>query len=101
MRKTTSALLALCALAALAGRADEADPEPPSAKAELKKLQGSWTVTKWLAKGDELKVRPGMTYTFDGDRLTRPGPITGRRQTFKVKLDTGKRPHSIKLTPEG
>jgi uncharacterized protein (TIGR03067 family) len=77
IRETTSAALALCALAALAGRADEAEP-PASAKAELKKLKGTWTVTKWLAKGDEFEARAGMTYTFDGNRLTRVWPVTGR-----------------------
>src|SRR5262245_39879830 len=105
MCKTTSALLALCALAGAAGRADGPDPEPPAdAKAELKKLQGTWTVTKMLAKGDELMARAGTTYTFDGDRLTRAAPVTGRgerKQTFKVKVDTRKRPHKIVLIPEG
>jgi uncharacterized protein (TIGR03067 family) len=104
MRETTSAVLALCALAALAGRAADPDPEPPGGAAELKKLQGTWAVTKMLAKGDEFEPRAGMTYTFDGDKLTRARPVTGRgglKQTFKVKLDTRRRPHTIELIPEG
>ena len=68
MRKTTSALLALCALAALAGRAD--DPEPPGAKAELKKLKGTWVVMKVVWGKREPTPPAVMTYTFDGDKLT-------------------------------
>jgi uncharacterized protein (TIGR03067 family) len=104
MRKTTSALLALCALAALAGRADDPDPEPPAtAKAELAKLKGTWTVTKSLAGKRELKMPPGLTYTFDGDKLTREtasGKAKGSKQTYKVKIDTKRRPHTIELVPE-
>jgi uncharacterized protein (TIGR03067 family) len=105
MRKTTSAALALCALAALAGRADEA--EPPGEKAELKKLQGTWKVTKVLLGTREAEPRNVMTWTFDGDKLvsTTTGTAAGRgkfedKWTYKVKIDTKKKPHTIELVPE-
>src|SRR5262245_25859539 len=102
MRRTTSTILALCALAALAGRAD--DPEPPAgAKAELKKLQGTWTVTK-VVRGKAERKSPGTTYTFDADKVTRSSPYPGEdkekrsfRATFDVKLDTSKKPYRMEL----
>jgi uncharacterized protein (TIGR03067 family) len=100
MRKTTSALLALCALAAVAGRADDPEPEPPGGAAGLRALKGTWAVTRMLAKDDVFMARVGTTYTFDGDKLTRTTPATGK-QTYKVKIDTKKRPHTIELIPEG
>src|SRR5262245_32635693 len=111
MRRTTSTILALCALAALAGRAD--DPEPPGgAAAELKKLKGTWVVTKSLVNGEDRKERGKLTWSFDGDKLTwtgrtTKGPGTARggvgvaTATYKVKVDTKKKPHTIELTPEG
>src|SRR5262245_594476 len=103
MNKATVALVALCALAAVAGRAD--DPEPPGgAKAELKKLQGTWTVTKRFSGKRDLKLPSTVTYTFDGDKLTREmvlGKAKGGKATFKVTIDTKKKPHRIELTPEG
>src|SRR5262245_65809988 len=106
MRETTSATLALCALAALAGRAD--DPEPPGGMtAELKKLKGTWTVTRALFGKRELKAPPGMTYTFDGEKLTRSLPPFGkvgkgdRTVKYKVKLTTKKKPYTIEMIPEG
>jgi len=108
MRKTTGAVLALCALAALAGRADDPDPEPPGGgKAELKKLKGTWTVTRRLSRGRELKALSSvMTFTFDGDKLTRTTSLNKgnkkaeRSVKFKVKLDTKKQPHRIEMVPE-
>jgi len=106
MRKTTIAVLSLCALAALAGRADEA--EPADAKAEPKKLQGTWTVTKVLVGAKEAKPRAIMTWTFDGDKLvaTTTGPAGGKgtsevTESFKVKIDTKKVPHTVALVPDG
>jgi uncharacterized protein (TIGR03067 family) len=110
MRKTTSVLLALCALAAAAGRANKADPEPlAGAKAELKKLQGTWTVTKAIP--GKRKPPFEVTYTFDGDKLRRvaypPGPKDRggkgmqRLPTYKVKIDTKMKPHGIELTRAG
>jgi uncharacterized protein (TIGR03067 family) len=100
MRKTTSAVLVMCAVAALAGRAD--DPEPATTKAELKKLKGTWTVTKAVWGKREAKAPPGMTYAFDGDKLTRTTPLGkgAGKQTFKVKIDTKKKPYKITMTPE-
>jgi uncharacterized protein (TIGR03067 family) len=103
MRKTTIAALALCALAALAGRA--ADPEPPGGgKAELKKLKGTWTVTKALWNNHGQRAPIGLTYTFDGDKLTCETPQWRAevvRTTYKVTIDTKKRPHTIELIREG
>ena len=107
MRRTTSAVLALCALAALAGRADEADPEPPGGSGELKKLQGTWTITHIMSGTTKAAMRSGrMTYTFDGDKVTvKLPPLTkgkdDRTATFKVKIDAKKEPHTIELVPEG
>jgi uncharacterized protein (TIGR03067 family) len=111
MRKTTIALLALCALAGAAGRAADPDPEPPGgANAELRKLKGKWTVTKVLSGTRELKLSPEMTFTFDGDKLTRStslgkpkGNVKGkveRSVKYRVKIDTKKKPHTIEMIPE-
>jgi len=104
MRETTSAILALCALATLAGRADDA--EPPDAKEELKKLQGTWTVTKVITGKAERKP-PGITYAFDGDKLSRSNPYPGEgkekrsfQATFDVKVDTAKKPYRIEMAPD-
>ena len=109
MRKTTGVLLALCALAAAAVRAD--DPEPPDdVKAELKKLQGTWTVTKIRDGTRETKPLTGLTFTFDGDKLlTTQIGLTKRKtkdkydlkESFKVKIDAKKKPHTIDLVPDG
>jgi uncharacterized protein (TIGR03067 family) len=102
MRKTTSAILALCALVALAGRAD--DPEPDKTKEELKRLKGTWTVTRWVSKKRELRGTPVMTYTFDGDKVTKESPAgKGKtlKATFKVKIDAKKKPYRIELVPDG
>src|SRR5262245_9628635 len=108
MRKTTSALLALCALAALAGRADD-EAEPADAKAGLKKVRGTWAVTKTLVQGEERTGGGKLTYTFDSDKLTwrsRTAKGPGRAKwggvtvTYKVKVDTRKKPYTIELTPE-
>src|SRR5262245_38320344 len=106
MLKVTITLLSLVGLAAVAAPGADPDPEPPDGgKAELKKLKGEWTVTSAVFGGREMKAPPGMTYTFDGDKLTRTTPfgkaVDGRKQTFKVKLDTKKKPHTIELIPEG
>lgn len=108
MRKTTSALLALCALSVPGWRADDPEPEPPGGgKAELKKLKGTWTVTKRLSGRRELKALASvMTFTFEGDRLTRTTSLNKgnkkaeRSVKFKVKLDTKKKPHTIEVTTE-
>jgi len=100
--KTTLALAALCALAA-AGRAD--DPEPPGGLTGLRALKGTWVVSRALYKGREVKVPPGVTYAFDGAGLTWTMPadkIVGeRKQTFRVKVNTAKKPHTIELVAKG
>jgi len=111
MGKVMSVLLALGGLAALAGRAADPDPEPPGgANAELKKLKGTWTVTKGVFNKRELKAPPGLTYTFEGNKLTRTAPFGkgkgnvkgkgGAQQTYKVKIDTKKKPYKIEMTPD-
>src|SRR5262245_63316702 len=88
----------LLACAALAGRA--ADPEPDTPKAELKKLRGTWKVTKRLVKGGEQKLPVAVLYTFKGDKLTvRAGG--GFESDYTVKIDTKKKPHTIELIDEG
>ena len=107
MRETASAALALCALAALAGRAD--DPEPPDdKKAELKKLKGTWAITRVVMEGKEWKQRSDTTYAFDGNKLvaTTTAFAEGKgkfesTESFKVKIDTKKKPHTIDLVPDG
>src|SRR5262245_1654886 len=97
MRKTTGAVLVMCAVAALAGRAD--GPEPDTTKAELKKLQGTWKVTKRIVGKAETKAL--CTFTFDGDKLTRTMPNPRGegdiKVAYKVKADTKKTPHTIEL----
>jgi uncharacterized protein (TIGR03067 family) len=111
MLKTTFPLLALCALVT-AGRSDDVDPEPPGGSAEaLRALKGTWTVTRGVFGNRESKAPPGLTYTFDGDKLTRAlpfgkakGNVKGKddgKQTYKVKLDTKKKPYQITMTPDG
>jgi uncharacterized protein (TIGR03067 family) len=110
--RSALAILTVCGLAALAGRADDPCPEPPGGgKAELKNLKGKWTVTKAVFKNRELRAPPGLTYTFDGDKLTRTTPIgkgkgnikgkDDRSIKYKVKLDTKKKPYKIEMIPEG
>ena len=101
MRKTTIAFVSLCALAAAAGRAD--DPEPTGGdKAELAKLKGKWTVTGRVLGGREAKSPTGLTYTFDGDKVTRrfeaPEGKAGGRQELTVTIDTSKKPHRLTLS---
>jgi uncharacterized protein (TIGR03067 family) len=94
---------ALLVLAATEVRSRGDDPEPPAgAKAELAKLKGTWTVTKAVWGKREAKAPPGMTYAFDGDKLTRTTPLGkgAGKQTFKVKIDTKKKPYKITMTPE-
>src|SRR5262245_36209127 len=103
--RSAAALLALCGLAALAGRADEA--EPAAAQAELKKLQGTWTLTKVLSSDGEGKPSCEMTFTFDGDKLTQSTYLATLKvkdestMTYKVKVGTKKKPHTITLTHKG
>jgi uncharacterized protein (TIGR03067 family) len=104
MRKTTTAVLALCALVAVAGWAS--DPEPPDGgKAELKKLKGTWTATKILDGGVEEEAPAGrLTFTFEGSTLKRRlvgGTNAGGLRSYRVKIDTKKKPHTIELAPEG
>lgn len=105
MRRTMIAVGLLLGLATLAGRADCPDPEPPGGGAELKKLKGSWTVTRAQIGKRDVKVASGMTYTFAGDKLTRTlntGKVKKPRTfTFKIKLDTKKKPYKIEMIPEG
>ena len=57
----------LILLACVAGvGAEEVDPEPPAGGPELRQLKGTWTVTKVMFKGKELKPPRAMTYTFEG-----------------------------------
>jgi uncharacterized protein (TIGR03067 family) len=105
MLKPTFAFVAMCALAALAGRGAEPDPEPPVGNAELLKLKGTWSVTQAVGNKRELKAPPGLTYTFDGDKLTHTAPLGKGNEThtrkYKVKIDTKKKPYKITMTPEG
>jgi uncharacterized protein (TIGR03067 family) len=82
------------------------EPDPPDgAEAELKKLKGTWAVTRAVREGTEAKPRPGLAFTFDGDKVTQSlpdGRVKGQvlKQTYKVKIDTKKKPHTIELTTE-
>lgn len=92
----------LCGLLAPAGRAEEPSPEPPSEG--LAALKGAWAVTRMNYRGRERKVPEGMSYVFEGDKLTRTAPARGGarglKQTFKVKVDTRKKPHRLTLTSD-
>jgi uncharacterized protein (TIGR03067 family) len=80
---------------------DSPDPEPPG-ETSLKTLKGTWTVTKGVFKGHEEKVTDGRTYIFDGDKLTRtvPGGKNNGKLTYKVELDTRKKPCKITMSPD-
>lgn len=104
MLRTAVVLVALGAVGA--GRGD--DPEPPRGggeKAELRKLKGTWTVARAMIGKREVKTPAGLTYTFDGDKLTWSRPVdkdgVKQVQTYKVKLDTKKRPYKITMRADG
>lgn len=103
MLRTTVGLLALLGLTALLGRGADPDPEPPAGAAEQGKLRGTWTVIKALSLKREVKAPAGMTFTFDGDKLTRqvprPSGKGGRKILMTVKIDTRKKPHRIEMIP--
>jgi uncharacterized protein (TIGR03067 family) len=92
-------LVLTLALAPLASRGED-DPEPPGGSAELRKLKGTWTVSRRIIGGKESKPPRQITYTFEGDKLTLDSGL-GKKQTSKVKIDTKKRPFAIELTLEG
>jgi uncharacterized protein (TIGR03067 family) len=92
-------LLLMLSLPPLALRADETDPEPPGSDAgELRKLKGTWTVSRAIIGGKEAKPPLRITYTFEGSKVT---VNSGRLTTMKVKIDTKKKPFTIELTPDG
>ncbi|MBX9622183.1 MAG: TIGR03067 domain-containing protein [Gemmataceae bacterium] len=89
--------VAVCAVGLLVA-AD--DPKADDAvKADLKKLEGSWTVDSVKADGpvpDEIKK---TTLTFAGDKLTMKLP-DGKAMTQQVKLDPKKDPKEMSFKPE-
>lgn len=103
MRWSLIGCVAALGLLALRGRAD--DPEPPGAVG-LKALRGTWAVTKTTFGPRETKVPPGMDFLFDGDKLTRTFPARKgkakgvEKLTYKVKLDTRKKPYRVTMTPD-
>ena len=102
MRNAVSAVLAVWAVAALVGRAD--DPEPPAGAAELAKLKGTWAVFRATGNKRELKAPPGLTYSFDGDRLSHTAPLAkggSHTRKYKVTIDAKKKPHRIEMVLEG
>jgi uncharacterized protein (TIGR03067 family) len=97
-------LLAAYLTAFGAARAED-DPEPPDKG--LRELKGTWTVTKVLFRGRELKSPDeAATWVFDGRKLTQTFPPNKRKgkeateTTYKVKLDTSKKPYKLTATPE-
>jgi uncharacterized protein (TIGR03067 family) len=94
-------LVVLC-VALVAQARSEDDPEPPGGGKALRELKGTWTVTRALFGNRESKAPPGLTYAFGGDKLTRKTPFGkgNNNLTFKVKLDTSKKPYRITMTPE-
>lgn len=101
MARSVALIAALFVALAPAARAD--DPEPPGGSGKaLKDLKGTWTVTRAIFGGREGKVPAGMTYAFDGDKLTRSIPFgKGNGDLVStVKIDAKKKPYRITLTPQ-
>jgi uncharacterized protein (TIGR03067 family) len=70
----------------------------------LKALKGNWAVTKIVNFNREMKGPEGMNFIFEGNKLTRTmPPIKGKESdklTYKVKIDTSKKPYKITMTPD-
>ncbi len=81
-------LILLCGLLLGAGGADDA------AKAELKKLEGTWKVVSLEVAGKPVPAAQwkGAQLVFQGGRLTMMG------KTMPVKVDPTKKPRAIDLT---
>jgi uncharacterized protein (TIGR03067 family) len=76
-------------------RTEEIDPEPPGGGAELRKLRGTWKVTKLLVEGKEVSSPLTMTYTIEGEKLTVDNGT--QKWTMKVKIDSKKKPFVIEM----
>src|SRR5262245_11179774 len=101
MRKTGLVVLALVVLSLLVVRADEDDPEPPAGSGpQLRKLRGTWTVTRALIRGKESKPpsKSSITYSFDGDKVTYEAGKT--KYVSKAKVTTEGKVTVLELTRE-
>jgi uncharacterized protein (TIGR03067 family) len=96
MRKTSLVVLTLLALSPWLVRADD-DPEPPGKGGpELRKLRGKWVGTRLISRGKEGKLGQGITYVFDGDKLTYE---SGKRTySAKVKVDAKNKVRLLEVT---
>lgn len=97
MSRLVGCVLLLVGVAAVA---DDTDPEPVSPpEAELKKLQGTWELTKVVLGGtDQTKEKKGATLVFQKNRLTlNDGP--NKAEQLTVTLDPKQKPPHIDLSP--
>jgi uncharacterized protein (TIGR03067 family) len=100
-RRVMLGLVALLAVVA-PGVADD-KPKEEAAKEEVKKLQGTWQVTKWIhhseepAAADEIKH---FTFEFKDRTVTLRKSKGDEGKEMKYTLDPSKKPRSFDL-PEG
>jgi hypothetical protein len=74
----------------------EDDPEPPATP--LRKLQGTWTSVRRIAKGVEMAYTQ-ITFTFDKDKVTSNLDFFDKDKVTSVKTDR-KRPDLLEMTQD-
>lgn len=99
MRRFLTWAMALGVLSPLLASAGD-DPEPSGkGRVELRKLSGKWTAVGMKWKGQVTKgFASGMTYHFEGDKVTVKSPRI--EYVAKVKFNAKKTPPTIELTRE-
>jgi uncharacterized protein (TIGR03067 family) len=85
-------------LAVLAGVAAAPGLKEKEDKADLKKLQGEWTVESWVQHGQPVSMT-GSTWTYDGEKYTLVMPSNTEDGT--IILDPSKKPAVMDLKITG
>jgi len=94
-------ILAMCLVASLCLAAEEPSPEPGGDdKADLKNMQGTWSVTMWSMRGKD--APPAILtskFVIDKDQLNinRGGVKTTLFNSMTLKLNAKKKPPEIDL----
>lgn len=102
---TKTGCVLLCGLLAVM-MVRAADPEPEPAGPELAALKGTWTTVKMTFRDRDLSFPKDNDFIFEGGRLTRmvpPRKDSGKgptKLTYKVKLDTRKKPYRLTAVPD-
>jgi uncharacterized protein (TIGR03067 family) len=93
-------MLLCCVCLCLSSSSSGADEKDDKAKAEVKKLQGTWQVTKWIdesgkdASDDETNR---SSLVFKGDTVDIRHSKDGPKRAFPFKLDPTKNPKQIDI----